>query len=87
MLRGYLAGEVISPQNRKERRVKDKIQDYAAKMFTSEGISSSKNFQTASTEAISTRSLGEWGFLIVGPTEIISIPGIFSPMTAGSRPA
>lgn len=46
-----------------------------------------KNVQNFSTDSIWTFSSGEWGFLMVGPNEIISMPGYFSPIMPHSNPA
>ena len=46
-----------------------------------------RKVQKCSTEAISTPSSGECGWTMVGPKEIMSMPGNFSPMIPHSSPA
>ena len=55
-----------------------------AKIFSS---ASFRSFQKVSTVEICTRSFGLCGSTIVGPNEIICIPGYFSPITPHSKPA
>ena len=55
----------------------------SASLFSS-AVSRTHIFSTVGT---STRSEGEWACSMVGPSEIMSSPGIFSANTAHSRPA
>ena len=57
---------------------------YLAGMFFKVALRYSQNF---STEAMFTRSSGEWGEHKVGPKEIISQLGYFEPKRPHSKPA
>ncbi len=52
-----------------------------------DAINATRKSHSFPMEGMFSFSSGEWGFFMVGPNEIISMPGYLEPITAHSRPA